>query len=353
MRPLAKRIDLLKFLGQLFRDISSDLSTNFYPQSTKLKNTLPEVEQTNPWFTPESVLRVFKIWGETLTDEAINSWLSSYNLNSSSHKTKKVMVIMAGNIPLVGFHDFLCTIISGHIFWGKLSSRDKILFPLIRDWILEFDDAWKDYIKLDIAPKNNAEVVIATGSNNTSRLIKELFSNKPLIIRHNRNSIALITGDESELELQNLSFDILWYYGLGCRNISLLWVPDKYDLTKLVKIIQDIKMDLPVVYENNLKYQRAKAVMHKIPVYDADKLLFIENPELDSSLGTLHFTRYKNTEQINLFQKLNTENIQCSVCSVGNMSKWNNTIGFGKSQKPDLMDYADGIDTVQFLINLQ
>jgi hypothetical protein len=93
--------------------------------------------------------------------------------------------------------------------------------------------------------------------------------------------------------------------------------------------------------------------MHKIPVYDADKLLFIENPGLDSSLGTLHFTRYKNTEQINLFQKLNTENIQCSVCSVRNMSTWNNTIAFGKSQKPNLMDYADGIDTVQFLINLQ
>ena len=350
MRPLDKRIELLKFLGQLFRDISSESPIKYQLHARKLQNALPEISQSNNWFSPESVKRVVEIWGDTLNNKAISSWCASYKLNSISAKAKKVMVIMAGNIPLVGFHDFLCTIISGNIFCGKLSSRDKIIFPLILNWILEFDVAWEKYINLSIEPWKDAEIVIATGSNNTSRQIKEQFSHKPLIIRHNRNSIALITGSESEPDLQNLSNDILWYYGLGCRNVSMLWVPIAYDISSLAEIIKKSKINFPEVYQNNLKYQRAKAIIHKTPFYDAEKILFIEDPGLNSSLGTLHFTRYNNIKEFEMYQKMNSEHIQCIV---GDTSIWNNAIGFGESQKPGLMDYADGIDTVQFLINLQ
>ncbi len=349
MKPLEHRIALLEFLGDLFRDLSSKVPLKYPRQSKQLQELLPLISTQNPWFTSDSVFQVILTWGQTLSQKAIRKWHSEYYFGERSLTSRVIMVIMAGNIPMVGFHDFLCTLLSGHRFLGKLSSRDNILFPLLRKWILEFDEEWNDYIEFttDILPE--AGVIIATGSNNTSRIIKQQFSGKPMIIRHNRNSIGLLSGNESREDLKEIAKDILWFYGLGCRNISLLYLPDGFDLFSFIQIIKNTKMIIPAPYKNNLSYQRAKAALHNTLYNDAGKLLFVESSELNSPLGLIHYIYYKSSNEIEQFRKIYAEQIQCTV---GDPDHWDKVIEFGNSQKPGLSDYADGVDTLEFLINL-
>ncbi len=349
MRSLIHRIRLLQFLGELFRDISSDLPHKFTSEFKQLEDQLPAIMTSNPWFTADSVYRIVSTWGETLRPEAIEEWHSEYNLSDENGESRKVLVIMAGNIPLVGFHDFICTILSGHRFVGKLSSRDNILFPLIQSWILEYDNEWESYIELTSSINPEIDVIIATGSNNTSRLMSQKFANVPGIIRHNRNSIGLVSAYDNKTDLENLAKDILWYYGLGCRNVSLLFIPTDYDLNPFFQILEKFKMFLPAPFENNIIYQRAKNSMHNIKVKDAGKILMINAASLNSPLGIVHYTYYNNPTDIDLFRTNNSSKIQCTV---GNPNKWINVIPFGQSQKPELNDYADGVDTLKFLISL-
>lgn len=349
MRSLIHRIKLLQFLGELFRDISSDLPHKFTREFKQLEDQLPAITSSNPWFTADSIYRAISTWGDTLSHTAIKRWHSEYNLSDENGLSRKVLVIMAGNIPLVGFHDFICTIISGHHFLGKLSSRDNILFPLIQSWILEYDNEWENYIELTTSINPEVDIIIATGSNNTSRLISQKFTNVPGIIRHNRNSIGLVSENDNKTDLENLAKDILWYYGLGCRNVSLLFFPADYDLSSFIQIIEKVKMFLPAPFEHNLIYQRAKNSMHNIIVRDAGKILFINDENLNSPLGIVHYTYYSDQDEIDLFRKNNSSQIQCTV---GNPDRWTNVIPFGQSQKPELNDYADGIDTLKFLISL-
>lgn len=349
MRPLEKRIELLKYLGQLFRGIDSDDKAVFRQHSLAIEKNIPEIINSNPWFTRESIYRVISIWGQTLSEGKIESWITLYKNALSETTSKRVMVIMAGNIPLVGFHDFLSTIVAGHHFLGKLSSRDNILFPLIKEWIIDFDQEWKEYIHLSVDPFTYIDAVIATGSNNTSSHIKKKYSEIPKIIRHNRNSFAILTGNENDEELIKLSQDILWYYGLGCRNTSLLFVPKNYELNRFVNILEGFETELPKPYMNNLRYQRSKALIHKHKMIDAKKLLVFNNTGLNSPLACIHIRRYENPDEIYSFRNENQGDIQCVV---GKPEIWNDTIDFGKSQQPGLIEYADGIDTVHFLTSL-
>lgn len=349
MKPLIHRIALLEFLGELFRDLSAITSIKYSRHRNQLEEMLPAIGNSNSWFTNESIYRSIAIWGETLLPENIRQWKSSYDLSSQRVDSKIVFVIMAGNIPMVGFHDFISTLLSGNRFVGKLSSRDTILFPLIRKWIIEFDHEWERYIELTSEFISEVDAVIATGSNNTSRLIRQRFTGCPMIIRHNRNSIGLLTKNENNKDLEELAKDILWYYGLGCRNTSLLFIPENYKLDQLVKIIEGTEMARSASYDHNLAYQRAKASMHNNNVIDAKKILFSNKFDLNSPLGMVNYTYYKNPGEIEKFRKINSGQIQCVV---GNPQKWINVIPFGKSQKPALNDYADGVDTLKFLINL-
>ncbi len=349
MRPLDRRFALLEFLGELFRDISSEVPDKYPRQAQQLQDQLKTISHLNPWFTSDSVYLAISNWGQSLTSNSILSWASGYDLPGDFVIPKTVMVIMAGNIPMVGFHDFLCTILSGHRFVGKLSSRDRILFPMVIEWILEFDQDWKTFLQFATSIPPDPEIIIATGSNNTSRLISQRFAGRSMIVRHNRNSIGLLSGEESESELENLADDILLYYGLGCRNVSMILLPVGFELSTLTRIIERTDMILPSPFENNLKYQRAKAGMHDIPFTDAGKILFINKNELNSPLGIIHFSYYKNPFEAELFRTENSNQIQLTV---GNPAVWKNVIPFGNSQKPGLSDYADGVDTLEFLINM-
>ena len=349
MTTLNQRISLLSFLGDLFRDISLPNPKSRVTEAEQLKDALPVIQESNPWFTPESVYRAISIWGQTLSPGAISEWISKYNLSGIPRASRSVMVIMAGNIPMVGMHDFICTLLAGHRFIGKLSSKDKLLFPLIKKWITNFDDDWHAYIDFTEKAANDVEVVIATGSNNTSRIIREAYSGTASIIRHNRNSVALLTGKESDADLRGLADDILLFFGLGCRSVSRLFTPPGYDLSKLAGIINDYQFSLPVSMLNNLRYQKALAALHEYRFIDAGKICFIRNEGLNSPVGTVYYSDYNDVKDIEIFRSVNRNNIQCCI---GDPEIWDSVTGFGNAQSPALDDYADGIDTMKFLIDL-
>lgn len=349
MISFRQRISLLNYLGELFRDISSDRPVRYVKEAEQLTRLLPAVEKANPWFTGNSVLFALRTWGESLYQDKIEKWILPYNLEKNSYECRDIFVIMAGNIPLVGMHDFLCVLLSGHRFTGKLSSRDNLLLPLIKEWITNFDKDWEELITFTAHAGGKAEVVIATGSNNTSRIIRETYSGAKRIIRHNRNSIALLSGKETDAELEKLADDILLYYGLGCRNVSGIFIPANYSLDKLVDIIKNYQIQLPESILNNLIYQRAIASMHSRDLIDAGKVLLIRDEGLNSPIGTVYFSEYRDVNEIKFFRTANMTNIQCVV---GNPTVWDGVIGFGKAQKPELYEYADGIDTIEFLMNL-
>ena len=349
MRPLEYRIELIEYLGKLFRGLSSPYPAGFERQSRQLQENMPFITESNPWFTGESIYRVISTWGEVLTTENIKNWASAYDLTRKASLSQTVLVIMAGNIPLVGFHDFLCTVMSGNKFTGKLSSRDKMLFPIILEWILDYDPAWKSYFDFTLDIQTDPGILIATGSNNTARLMSRKYSGRPAIIRANRHSIGLLTGNETESDLESLICDILWYYGLGCRNVSLLFIPEGFDPSLIAKSIEKADTELPQPYLNNLKYRRALAGLQQTDFIDAGKMLLFNNPGLHSPLGALHFSWYKNKTEPELFRAANSEMIQCSV---GESSEWKDVIPFGMSQKPGLNEYADGVDTLEFLLSL-
>lgn len=349
MIPLNQRIATLTHLGDLFRDITSNKPVRYVQEAEQLKQLLPVIEKANPWFTGHSVLHVLGTWGESFHQDKIEKWIEPYGLGRIKYEERDVLVIMAGNIPLVGMHDFVCVLLTGHRFTGKLSSRDNILFPLIRDWIIRFDRGWKDYIDLTEDKNYKAGVVIATGSNNTGMIIRQNYPGAKSIIRHNRNSIALLGGGESDEDLEKLAEDIMLYYGLGCRNVSRLFVPRGYSLENLVDKLKNYPVSLPASLLNNLKYQRALAEIHNREFMDAGKLLLIRDVGLNSPIGTVYFSEYSDINEISLFRSLNSINIQCTV---GDPEKWDTVTAFGEAQSPPLCEYADGIDTINFLIKL-
>jgi hypothetical protein len=349
MKPFEHRISLLHHLGEIFREVSSLKPIKHLVKYQELQNSLQKINDQNPWFTKEFILLSISTWGETLTPEAISKWHMKYLIPDKTPKSRSVTVIMAGNIPLVGFHDFVCTILSGNIFLGKLSSRDSILFPLIRNWIIEIDPEWDGYIQLTHNIPENPEIIIATGSNNTSRMVRQQYSTERKIVRHNRSSIGLVNGNETKEDLEQLSSDILSYFGLGCRNVSLLFIPEGFDILKLADIISEIEIELPPPYMNNLKYQRAKAGVNNETMLDGGKLLFKQSRDLNSPLAMIHYDYYRDPKEIEVFLRSHQNQIQCMV---GNPEHWDDVVPFGQSQKPELDDYADGIDTMEFLINL-
>ena len=347
MIALEKRTGLITMIGEIFRDLSSDHPGVYKQEYDSLQAVLDKIQSANPWFTPFSVKHSIKVWGQTLTYSNVSEWAASYRLNDTRREIKRVNVIMAGNLPLVGFHDFLSVLITGYKFIGKMSSKDNILFPLISDWIFNYDKTWEDYIDLKTEIDTEPQILIATGSNNTSRLIKGKYPGIPSIIRHNRNSIGVVKGDETKEDLELLAQDIMLHYGLGCRNISLLFIPSRWEIKALVNTIKDFEIPLPEPYLNNLKYQKAKLTINKIKYIDAGKMLLLYGDLLHSPLGTVNLMKYDSIDEIRTFININKGNIQCTA---GSPAYIQGAIPFGESQSPDLMDYADGIDTVQFLL---
>ncbi len=298
----------------------------------------------NGWYTPEQVYFAIQSWAEALTEENLNTWLAAYDLKSVAPKT--VGLILAGNIPLVGFHDFLSVLISGHKVLVKTSSNDQHLLPFLANYLIAVVPELKDSITFIEGKLENFDAVIATGSNNTARYFEYYFKDKPSIIRKSRNSIAVLDGQETKEQLIALGDDIFRYFGLGCRNVSKLFVPKGYDFKAFFEAIFEYQDVIHYEkYANNYDYNKAVFLMSNFKLLDNGFLTIKEDMSHASPISSVFYEYYENLDEVQIRLIADQEIIQCVVSN----ELVKNSIPFGTTQKPKLWDYADNIDTIDFL----
>lgn len=308
----------------------------------------------NPWFTIDFVKESLNGIVKMLQPEILNAWLAKYQISKQpTDLSRKVLVVMAGNIPLVGFHDFMCVLLSGHSFLGKLSSQDKKLPVVFADLLCEIEPGFSSKIVFYDEPVKDFDAVIATGSNNSARYFDYYFGKYPHIIRQNRNSIAVLSGQETKEELQALAKDVFLYFGLGCRNVSKLLVPQGYNFSILLDNFQEWEwIKDHSKYANNYDYQKAIFLVNGIDHYDNGFLIVSENESLSSPLSVLNYEKYQNAGQINDYLQVNRDSLQCVVASADMNLEFDIVVLPGESQNPGPEDYADGVDTLEFLLGL-
>ena len=304
-------------------------------------------EENNRWFTKENLRFAIGNWAEALQKENLENWVENYNFTNLA--SKKVAIIMAGNIPLVGFHDFLSVLISGHEVLVKQSSNDKHLLPFLVKYLEYVDSNFKGKITITDEKLTDFDAVIATGSNNTARYFEYYFKDKPSIIRKNRNSVAILTGNETEAQLIALSDDIFTYFGLGCRSVSKLFVPKNYNFEAFFKGMYG-KSDImnSAKYANNYDYNKAVYLMSLFDILENGFVMIKEDKQFASPIATVFYEYYDDLDSLRVQLREDAENIQCIVSDI-NLP---NEIAFGQTQYPELNDYADGVDTLAFLTNI-
>ncbi|MEQ5791665.1 acyl-CoA reductase [Muricauda sp. NFXS6] len=335
-------------LGKYLTDFCDNCYSKTDEVDSELKKIVAQARHHNGWFTEDNILFALKQWGYLLTEENLKAWLSNYTFKKYS-EPKTVGIVMAGNIPLVGFHDFLCVLLSGNKVLAKLSSNDKILLPYLSKYLIQQEASLADKIEFVDGKLENFDAVIATGSNNTGRYFEYYFGNKPNIIRKNRNSVAVLTGTETENELRALGEDIFRYYGLGCRNVSKVYVPKDYDFDTLFKALYDYKDIIHQhKYANNYDYNKAVYLMSQFKIMDNGFMVLKEDEALTSPISVLYYSHYDDESRLRKELEELGEHIQCVVSS----ESLANGVNFGDTQKPSLNDYADGIDTMEFLLQL-
>ncbi len=346
-------IELGKFLFQ-FSEINCQKNINVLHNDLFFEDfkALIQLSQShNGWYTPENVYFAIQSWAKALTEDNLNQWLSAYSFESSQDdkKEKTVAIILAGNIPLVGFHDFLSVLISGHKVLVKTSSNDQKLLPFLAKYLIAVDSELGIYINFSEGKLENFDAVIATGSNNTARYFEFYFKDKPNIIRKSRNSVAVLNGKETREDLVNLGEDIFRYFGLGCRNVSKLFVPKDYDFDAFFKAIFEYKdVIFYEKYANNYDYNKAVFLMSNFKLLDNEFLTLKEDISHASPISSVFFERYENISDIQKRLEVETDQVQCIVSN--NLIE--NSISFGQTQQPKLWDYADNVDTIAFLLEI-
>ncbi|NIK91777.1 acyl-CoA reductase [Mangrovimonas sp. CR14] len=311
------------------------------------KHQMKLAEEHNGWFNRANLIYALSGWSHLLTEENLNNWVSSYDLQAVDPKC--IAIIMAGNIPLVGFHDFLAVLISGHDVLVKQSSNDKQLLPFLAKYLEFVEPEFKGKITFTEEKLSDFDAVIATGSNNTARYFEYYFKDKPAIIRKNRNSVAVLTGEESPEELEKLAEDIFRYYGLGCRNVSKLFVPKEYNFDAFFQGVYEWH---PIInetkYANNYDYNKAVYLMSEFDMLENGFLMIKEDTSYASPIATVFYEHYESMEDLRRKLDTDAEKIQCIVSKGQN----SNDIAFGQTQRPALTDYADGVDTLKFLLTI-
>lgn len=337
------KIHGLSKLGKFLHQFLENNTENYSQEEAELYALMKKSEIENPWFTIENQRFCFKNWAEILSESNIKNWLQEYQV---SHYSKRVGLILAGNIPLVGFHDVICVILANHIPMIKLSSKDRLILPfLLKKW-----GAFSEWnLEYQLVEKlTSYDAVIATGSNNTARYLEYYFKDSLSIIRKNRTSVAVINGDEKDEELQLLAEDIFRYFGLGCRNVTRLFIPKDFELSKLFENFLNFKEIINHhKYANNYDYNRAVYLLNQEKFWDNNFVMLKEDDALFSPLSVLNFSRYENIEEVNTFLSENESNIQCIVAKPELEIK--DSINFGEAQNPNLETYADNVDTMKFL----
>ena len=336
---IQERISAFAELGAVIRD---SLSGKEDEKASGLNELIQNQHLLNPWFTPENVTFATAAIADELTPENLAKWTNSYPQLQHDTNPVKAGIIMAGNIPLAGFHDFLSVLISGNRLIAKTSSKDSELIVKVAGILCSIEPRFRQNIEFTERELSNFDVIIATGSNNSSRYFDQYFGRYPNIIRKNRNSIAFIEGNETDADLINLGSDIFSYFGLGCRNVSKIFIPEGYDPANLISkwnsfssLINHIK------YGNNYDFSKAVYIVNKENFIDAGYLLLKEDKGLSSPVAVLYYEYYTSDYAFQRETELLKDKIQCIV--------GHGHIPFGKAQSPHLWDYADGIDTIEFL----
>lgn len=347
-----QRISAFNQLAQLFKYItnktipsSEELQAKFKALDEEIGYALTDAEAYNNWFTKENVYFALNNWADALSPENLSKWIKNYPTVSTP---KNVGIIMAGNIPMVGFHDLLSVIISGHNALVKTSSKDDQLMSFVINFFHVLDNEFKTIIQ-KVEKLEGFDAVIATGSNNTARYFEQYFSKVPHIIRKNRTSVAVLNGTETAEDFKALGNDIFRYFGLGCRNITKIYFKSEDQIPTFFENVVDwgnIVINHPK-YANNYDYNRAIYLLGKDEFLDNNFVLLKKDQNLHSPIAVINYEIYSDLEEVKSFLKENEDQIQCVV---GHDMKDNpNFVEFGKTQTPMLTDYADNIDTLKFL----
>lgn len=311
----------------------------------KLQLTVTKTYIANNWLTQDNYWLAIGHWQQVLVAAKLLQFIKDYTY---AQRPQKVGVIMAGNIPLVGFHDLVCVLLSGNIAVIKPSSDDKYVMILLADWLIEIEPQLATRIEV-VERMNHIDAVVATGSNNSFRYFEHYFKDIPSLLRKNRKSMAILDGTESDEDLTSLSDDVFQYFGLGCRNVNFVYLPSSMKITTILDAFMKYKeLANHNKYTNNYTYHRALLLMNTEQHLDTGFLLSKERENLHAPLACLHYAYYNSDEQLNSFIDKNRSEIQCIV---GNYLEVD-TIPYGKSQSPELKHFADNVDTMLFLTNL-
>jgi hypothetical protein len=342
---LKERIKSFASLGETLRESLNNISYGYNGNGHyhSLHKIIETQVSLNPWFTPDNVKRAITSIANELTIENLTKWTGAYKEISNEEPLARVAVIMAGNIPLVGFHDFLSVLITGNKLVAKTSSKDSQLLVHVAGILCKINPLFKDRIEFTNGTLTDFDAVIATGSDNSSRYFEYYFGKYPNIIRKNRNSIAIIEGNEADEELARLGEDIFSYFGLGCRNVSKIYIPKGFDQGTLLSkwdsfhdIIKHTK------YSNNYDFNKAVYIVNKETFFDTGYLLLKEDKRISSPVSVLFYEYYEGQDALKQVLETLKEKIQCITGKL--------YIPFGQAQWPHLWDYADGIDTIDFLL---
>jgi hypothetical protein len=339
-----------KFEIPYLADVFSTLGTQLCFPDDELSAIIGDEYHYNAWFTPQNTGLAVESVGGMLNKENLLKWLNQYpQFNSGGGK--KVGLILAGNIPLVGFHDVLCVLASGNHALIKSSTQDARLIKQVLQRLVAIEPAIGEQFTF-VEKLENFDAVIATGSNNTARYFEYYFGKVPNIIRKNRNSVAVLKGDETSEQLYELGHDIFDYFGLGCRNVSKVFVPKGYDFTPFFEAIEPYNNIIHHhKYNNNYDYNKSIYLVNRAPHLDNGFLILKEDKSLTSPLAVLFFEYYEDIASVQAALTHENQNIQCIVSDIA-LHANNQVVSFGQSQHPELWDYADGVDTMDFLTKL-
>ena len=336
---IATRIELLARLGE-----------HLLGDDEYLRAVMHRSEFHNPWFTkPNQEFAIRSIARYFLQKDLLEDWAARYPITDPP-VPKTVGIVMAGNIPLVGFHDWLCVFMAGHRAQVKLSEKDAYLFPYLLKLLESWEPEMASWVEITERLKG-FDAVIATGSNNSARYFEAYFGKKPNIIRRNRNGVAVLSGKENAEELRLLGSDIFSYFGLGCRNVSKIYIPQACDLDPLLESLHEYReIVLNERYKNNFDYNYALYVINKVPFKANGCILMIEDENIASRIACLHYSFYADQKGVQRALEARQEEIQCVVAPGGLVDL--PVIPFGSTQTPGLSDYPDGVDTMAFLVSL-
>ncbi|MTI40841.1 acyl-CoA reductase [Fulvivirga lutimaris] len=334
---IQQRIEAFSQLGNKIRNISEE----------EFENLCIHARNNNSWFVETSIKHALNGINQFLTKSDLEHWTSKYSLNNNS---KTIGIVMAGNIPLVGFHDLLCILISGHKAMIKVSSQDEYLMKHICQLLIELNADFKEQITF-VDRLANMDAIIATGSDNTSRYFEYYFSKYPNIIRRNRTSIGILTGEEADEDLKSLGDDIFTYFGLGCRNVSKIFIPKGYNLNKFFEAVEQFnEIRHHHKYNNNYEYNKSIYLVNNEKHLDNGFLLLKESTDLVSPISVLYYEYYEIDKALRQTLSKFEEKIQCIVSKKGS---WAGSLPFGQAQCPNLDDYADNVDTMKFIESLK